>query len=518
MPITAQQVRRGALWTYGQSFISTFGQFLVGVILARLLTPGDFGLFIAVTAFTTILLNLAQSGLSAALLQAKTLTEKQTNAAFWTISLIAAACVALLAAIAQPLGRVYDSANFVDVMYLMCSAFILIPYNAISLALLRRQMKFDLIARIGIRTMMIVSLIEILAALLGAGVYSLVLGSIASMIILTYFFARHLNWRPCFPSFSPVRALLGYSGSATVNSALNFLTGRVDNMLVGALLGTSLLGLYRRAYSLSRMPVEKFSTNLNQVLFGSLSRIQEDLTRSRRLYFKATSAIAILTMPFLILLLCVGPEMVEFIYGEQWTAAGPPLQLMVPGVFFVLISSSLRPIIQAQGLVYRAIPINAAALGVTILGILALHGFGLVGIAVAISLREALSLGLIVRLLSRSQVALTPSEIGFAVVPAFIAGLFSLAAGLMVMTMAEEQGTGLGLLLVAVGMAVFSTYLAAIAILMVLWREHQYLMSTRDLIISVLADMAARIRDSVAARHAAAKKRPDSTEFKPSVR
>jgi O-antigen/teichoic acid export membrane protein len=331
------------------------------------------------------------------------------------------------------------------------------------------------------------------------------------MLISTYFLVKHVRWRPSLPSLLAVRPLLRYSGYSTVNSTLNFFTGRVDNMLVGALLGTGLLGLYNRAYSLARMPVDKFATNLAPVMFGSLSRIQEDLDRSRRLYFKATSAITALTMPFLVVLLCVGPETVEFVYGNQWTNAGLPLQLMVPGAFLLMVNSSLRSVINAQGLVSQVIPINLTVLGVTVVGILVLFPFGLVGIAIAISVREAISLALIIRLLSRSQIAIRAREVGFATAPSFIAGGFALVVALLVMAVMTDKWSGLGTLLLVTGTVVFSAYLGAMTALMFLWREHEYLMSTRSLIATTLTEFAKRLRPRPADRQDASRGSVQST-------
>jgi O-antigen/teichoic acid export membrane protein len=196
----------------------------------------------------------------------------------------------------------------------------------------------------------------------------------------------------------------------------------------------------------------------------------------------------------------VGPEAVEFVYGDQWTDAGLPLQLMVPGAFLLLLNTSLRSVINAQGLVSQAIPINLTVLGVTIFGILVLFPLGLVGVAIAISIREAISLALVIRLLSRSQIAIRAPEIGFATAPSFIAGGFALVAVLLVMAVMAEQWTGLGMLLLVTGTVVFSAYLGAMTCLMLLWREHEYLLSTRSLIASTFTDLAKRLWPRLAGR------------------
>ena len=484
----SQQVLRGAAWSYGGQIVTTLGHFILGVILARLLGPSEFGVFIAVTAFTSLFLMGVQFGMPQAILQAKTLTESQINAAFWSICTLALVFIGLTVAVAAPLAGLYASDQFEGVMYAMCSVFALTPFTAVGLALLRREMRFDRVELINVVSLVVSALLSIAAALVGAGVYSLVVGAVSGMVVNLGILLLSIDWRPSWPRWSPVRPLLGYSGFAALNTMLIFATARVDSMLVGAMLGTSQLGLYNRSYSLARIPSDQFAESLGPLVLGSLSRIQDDVERSRQLYFKAVAAISTLTMPFLVVLGVAGPGAIDFLYGEAWLGAGGPLRVMVIGAVFVMLSSSLKGFINAQGLVREAVPLFATVLAATVIFVLALADWGLVAIAIGISLREGLLFVMMVRLLGRSQVRLRLSEIGYAVAPAMIASLVALLVGLGSLAAAPVALTeNAFIFLLSIGLSITAAYGFTMLLLMLTWRSHLPLRSTRQLLPDRLA-------------------------------
>ena len=493
--LQSNQVRHSAIWIYASEIVKTLSQFVVGVILARLLGPVDFGIFVAVTAFTSMLLLTVQFGMPQALLQAKLLDDAQVNGAFWFIVLTSVIFVGVVSVITPPLSTLYDSASFSTVMYLMSGLFLLTPFTAVGLALLRREMRFDRAAKIGMVSLGVSGASSIVAASLGAGVYSLVLGAYVGMAVNAAMLARSLTWRPSAPRLAPVRPLLAYSGFATLNIMLSSATSRVDNMIVGSVLGTGSLGLYNRAYSLARIPSDQFAQSLGPLVLGSLARIQEDIERSRELYFKAVSAISAVSMPFLVVLGVAGPLAVEFLYGQDWLGAGQPLRAMVVGAVFLVLSVTLRGFINAQGLVRQLVPINGAVFVLTIGLVLLLAPAGLTAIAAGISFREALLFFLMARLLSRSAIKLRPAEIVYAVVPILVACAVSMFTGFAVLEYSRGSLAENSLLrLFLVGSSIFICYTSVLLALMLTWTSHAPLATTRELLTEVLAKVLTRLR------------------------
>lgn len=485
-PSLGDQVRKGAAWSYASQIYLTISSFVIGVVLARIIGPEQFGVFIAVTAFTSILLLLAQFGLPQAIIQARDLQEAGVNSAFWFVTAIGIAAAAFLFLIARPLGTFYDSEEFVHVMQMMSGVMLLTPYTCVGLAVLRRTMRFDDVARIHLVAFTANMIASVVAAVVHAGVYSLVVGAVVQMVSVGFGLYYFWRWVPGLPTLRGIGPLISFASFNTVVNSLELAINRVDNMLVGALLGTSALGLYNRAFSLARLPADQFADSLGPLVLGALSRVQDDVEWSRNLYFKAVSAISIVTMPFLALLLVVGPEAIKLLYGPEWIGAGPPLRAMIFGAVFVTIWSTLRRFALAQNLVTELVRVNAIVLICTVVVVLVSAQWGLAAIAVGITFREILWTLLTVRILGRSRVSILYREVLFAITPSLLASLATIGAVVPVFVALRGASGGAGFLALAltgiIGLLVYGGVLFG---LMLIWRSHSPLASTFELILGV---------------------------------
>lgn len=482
-PSLGEQVRKGAVWSYVSQVYLTISSFIIGVVLARIIGPEQFGVFIAVTAFTSILLLLAQFGLPQAIIQARELQDGQVNSAFWFVTAIGVVGAIFLFLIAAPIGEFYDSDEFAVVMQMMAAVMLLTPYTGIGLAVLRRRMRFDDVAKIHLLAFTANMIASVVAALLHAGVYSLVIGAVVQMVSVGLGLSHFWRWVPGLPTLRGVRPLLSFAAFNTVVNSLELAINRVDNMLVGALLGTSALGLYNRAFSLARLPSDQFADSLGPLMLGALSRVQDDVDWSRNLYFKAVSAISIVTMPFLALLFVVGPQAIEFLYGSEWSDAGTPLQAMIVGAVFVTIWSTLRRFALAQNLVRELVKVNAVILVFTGLVVLLSAQWGLVAIAIGITFREMVWTLLTVKILGRSKVSILYSEVLFAIAPSLLASVVTIAIVIPIFaSLLDPLGKADFFSLALTGVVGLFVYGIALVTLMLFWRSHIPLASTRELV------------------------------------
>jgi O-antigen/teichoic acid export membrane protein len=481
------QTSRGAIWTYAGNLYLTGGHFILGVFLARLLEPAEFGLFIAVTAFTSLLLLAAQFGLPQAVLQARSLPDAAANAAFWLVTVFGLACFVVAWIAVGLLSRIYTAPGFATVFLWMAATVLLTPYTSVGLAMLRRQMRFDEVARLDMWSFSLSAATGLLAAVAGAGVYSLVVSAFVGMAAKTVGIAQRLGWRPGWPGFRAGLPLLAYGRFAAVNTLIGVSGNRVDNMVVGGLLGTAVLGLYNRAYSLARIPSDQFAESIGPLLLGSFARIQDDTSASRARFFVVVCAVTLLTWPFLAVLLVVGPELIRLLYGPAWVGAGLPLQAMIAGAAFLVVASALRGLINAQGLVAQLVAVNLWTLAVTVVLVVGLSPLGLVAVAIGISLREALMCALLLRLLGRSRLEVRAGEVLHALLPALIGFGAALPAGWVASaTVAPPASEGILRAVLAGSAGVVVTYAVAVAFMMLVWRTHIPLAHTRDRLSGLL--------------------------------
>jgi O-antigen/teichoic acid export membrane protein len=487
-------VREGAIWGYLDHLYVTLGQFALGVVWARVLGPTDLGTFIAATAFTSLALMVVQFGLPQAVLQARDVGKDALNSAFWSIASLAVLGFGGLWWLADLLSTVYVADSFRPVFLGMSAALLLTPYPAVGFALMRRQMRFAEAAVFNSISFTVSAVAALAALMAGLGVYSLVVSAIVSMLTNTALIAWRLGWVPGFPSLWAVRPLLGYAGFTAINNMIGTSSSRVDNMLVGALLGSAPLGLYNRAYSLARIPSDQFGESIGPLLLGSLARIQDDRTASRRLYFRAVAAIATLTWPFLVVLLLIGPAAITWLYGPDWSGAGTALQAMVVGGFVLVVAQTLRGLLNAQGLVRELVAINLVTLAGTVAVVVGLAPFGIAVIAIGISLREVLVLWMMLRVVRRSRVGITGWEIVGAVWPTAVAALAAASVGGGLLSVVGSEGYLLELLrLVVIGAGVGAAYVLSLIGLRRAFPAHEGLRSSVDLLEDSLRKALGRV-------------------------
>ena len=471
----------------------TIAQFLLGLVLARLLSPSDFGEFIAVTSITSVLLLFAQIGMPQTLVRTKELASEQFNAAFWTMTVGAVLTAGAIALVAAPLSRLFDAPHFAHIAYGMCFAFLIIPYNGVAMAILRRRMMFDVAARISVWSFAATVPSTILLAATGFGPFALVAGAIASMLTTSLLVAGATRWRPAKPAFMPIAPLWGYARYAMFNSAMSMLNSRVDNLLVGSRLGVQNLGVYNRAYSLARIPTDQFGEGMFQILFSSLSRVQDDCKQSRDLSSTAIVLISSLTSPFLVVLALCGPGIVGLLYGKEWYGAGEPLQVMAVGGALIVVSITLRGLISAQGLVKQLFGVHAWNLAVTSGVVLGLSPFGLTAVAAGITLKEGVTVFLMTRILRSTAVAFSLAEIGHILAPVVLAAIIAfLAGGLLFTEIGGARDVWLfeAFRLGAMTAFVFGVYLTALVVVALVWTGHGPLQASRALVAGTAREAA----------------------------
>ncbi|MDH3380732.1 MAG: lipopolysaccharide biosynthesis protein, partial [Gammaproteobacteria bacterium] len=419
LPIGAR-LKSGALWTYFQGWIGAVVRFATGIALARILDPADFGVFFAVSAYTAIVLMQVQFGIPEALLQAKQIQTLQWDTAFWFMQGISVLAAGILFLLAGALEVVYDDPRYAEIMRWMCLTLLIVPITSVNGTILRRQMRYKALAVVSIMGTFLTLIVSLSAAFLGAGAFTFVISGILGAVVSSLALIYYTKWTPIFRmSWASLKPLFAYGWRIHINNSLTLAAHRVDNMLIGRLSSMHELGIYNRAFSLSRLPIDEFLGRLYQVIFSGLSRIQDDIVFSIAMYQKVVCALASTIYPTLLVLIFVAGDFVPLVYGEKWTPAVTPLQIMAVGGFATVISTTLGSLVDAQGLTGRDIPIQSAYLCLTVVAVIVGVNWGLVGIAVGISLNQYLVLVLITNLLRRSHLKLRGGEILAAVwVPA----------------------------------------------------------------------------------------------------
>lgn len=323
-----QKTISGVSWTTGAQIGRQVLQFVISVILARLLTPQDFGLVGMIVVFTGFAALFGELGFSAALIQKETLEERHLSSIFWLNILTGLILTVLIMAAAPLIAAFYNEPRLVPLTALVALNFAVNPLNMVQLAALRRNMAFRQLTLVEISAATGAGAVAVTLALTGFGVWSLAWQQLVGSGLMASGLWLTTGWRPrLLFDRTAVKELLGFSSNLLGFNVFNYWVRNGDNMLIGKFLGGSELGIYTRAYSTMLLPLSQVSSVLSRVMFPALSKVQQDKARVKGIYLRAIATIALLTFPMMLGLLVVADHFVLALYGPQWAAVIPILQI-----------------------------------------------------------------------------------------------------------------------------------------------------------------------------------------------
>jgi O-antigen/teichoic acid export membrane protein len=356
------------------------------VILARLLSPKDFGLVGMVTAFTGVLILLRDFGLSAAAIHRPHITEEQLSTLFW-INLFVGILLGLLTLAMSPaIAIFYHEPRLVKVSAVLALAFV---FNAAGLqhgVILQREMRFTALAVISTIGLLLGTAIAIVGAKVGYGYWALVAMAITVPAASTVGFWIATRWIPGRPRRGVgMRSMMQFGGTITVNTVLLYMANNLDKVLLGRFWGEEALGLYGRAFQLVNIPTDNLNSAAGEVAFAALSRVQNDPPRFRNYFLKGYSLVLALTMPITICCGLFAEDMIRVLLGPKWMAAVPIFRFLAPTILAFAIVNPLGWLMTSLGLVTRALKLTFIFGPLIIAGYLAGLSHGPIGVAMGYS-------------------------------------------------------------------------------------------------------------------------------------
>lgn len=319
----------GVYWsTINQVFTQVVG-LGVTAVLARLLTPADFGLVAMVTLATGFLKILKDFGIGAALVQKKNVSHEEYSTVFWLNMALGALFTAVTFAVAGPISEFYHEPLIKPITQVFSFSFLVNAVGVVWSNLLIKQVDFKQIFYRNLVSVVLSGGLGIAAALYGWGFWALIIQQYALIVINTYLNYTRSGW---WPSFCFKREFLSdlfkFSLPLLGDKSLNYWMRNVDNLLVGRFLGKNDLGYYTKAYSLMLLPVKQLSGTITKVLFPSFSLIQDDVDKIASIYLKISRAIAFVSFPVMINLSIFAEPLILMVYGENWRPVIPLFQVL----------------------------------------------------------------------------------------------------------------------------------------------------------------------------------------------
>jgi len=364
------------------------------VVLARLLTPRDFGLVAMVTTVTGFLAVLRHAGLSIATVQRERITHAQVSNLFWVNLGLSGLCTLIIAALAPLIAWFYRDARLTYITLFLSTTFLIGGFRVQHIALLRRKLQFKAIAFIDVGSMAFGVLVGITMALMRFGCWSLVGLSLATELgsfILTGSISR---WRPQLPSKgSGLRPLLTFGAHQTAASLIFSIARGCDTLLIGRFYGAAAVGLYTRGAALVIRPLEQFLLPVNAVFLPTLSRLQSQPARYRSTFLRLYEAVALVSFFCTSFLFALAHPITLVMLGQKWAQASTIFAGFTFLALYFPLANVTNWLLTSQGRGKDLFLQTSIAAVLTALSFVVGLPFGPVGVAMSFSLS-----GLLIRL------------------------------------------------------------------------------------------------------------------------
>jgi O-antigen/teichoic acid export membrane protein len=338
----ADQFRRRAVRSAGVTVLSqgvVFAvQMIATVVLARLLTPADFGVVTMVTTFSLLIMGFGQNGYSEAVIQREDLSHSLASNLFWINLSVGVVLTILFAAMGTLLARFYGDPRVARIAAGMSLTILLNSTSVLHIALLKRALRFSVTSANEIFSSMVSVAVMIFLAWKGWGYWALVAGAVIRLFIQSLGAWYLCRWIPGLPrrvtgTASVVRFALHVYG----RFSFNYGTRNTDNLLVGWRFGSSPLGYYKKAYDLFLLPANQLSAPVSDVVLSTLSRLERGSAQYKRYFLNGLSILAFVGMAVGADLTLVGKDLIRLLLGPKWEAAGQIFTFFGPGIGIMLI-------------------------------------------------------------------------------------------------------------------------------------------------------------------------------------
>ena len=371
-------VRRSAYLSFGSRNAGVAINFAASVVIARLLTPQEIGVFAVSAAFVMLSQVIRDSGIGSYLIQERELTSQRISTAMG-VSLLAGSVLGLsILALAEPLAAFYGEPGIAEVLLILVFSFVLAPVNAIGLALLRRDLAFGTTFVLETGSNLVWAAVAVVLALLGASYHSMAWASLAATTTTCLMFL--LLRRELIlirPSFRQWRRVFGFGSLVTLTQLINQLGVLAPALVLGRLSDFGAVAFYSRGNALTKVFRETVERGAAVVALPAFSAQLRNGGGNRQSFCYATALMTGIAWPFYGVLAILAFPIVRILFGPQWDAAVPVVQLLA-AAHMIRVPTMLAPqLIIAQGRPRLALAREALVQGlrVAIVLICAVHGF-----------------------------------------------------------------------------------------------------------------------------------------------
>lgn len=395
-----QRVIRAGLWSTAARMAGEGSRYVIAIVLARLLSPAEFGLIALATALMGLVQAFADLRVAYALIQRPRVSEEEWSTVFWLATGMGAVLTLAFAASAGLIAEFYANPALREIVWALSVSFL---FSAVALTprtKLEKELRFKALSLAQVAATVGTGLLAIGMAVAGFGVWSLVAQSLAVYALDVGFVFWFTRWRPRWVfQRAALRPLLTFSAPLVLHDVLNTLAQSMDRLILGKLVSAADLGLYNRAKIFLYLPVSNLSSSMTRVMFPSLSALQGDPERLQRAALRMLKLLAVVSFPVMTVAAALAEPLVRVVLGPKWLAAVAMMQIFALAGIFASINAVTTTILMAKGKTGLVLQLGVAKQIVSVAGVAvgAFWGatgcaFGVLAVAVAIFALDAYSI------------------------------------------------------------------------------------------------------------------------------
>lgn len=323
-----KQVVNSFLWGFIESAGVQFASFIIGIILARLLTPSEYGMIGLIMILISISQGLVDSGLGAALIQQKDIEDKDISTVFLSNISLSSICYVILYIIAPYVAEYYKQPAICNLLRVLSILIVVNAFGLVQQSLILRKLEFRINALIQFCAVTIGGGIGIWGAMNGYGVWSLVYYRLGVVIIRVVLFWALSPWKVSFVfSCDSFKRLINFGGKLVIVSLADNIFNNIYTLLIGKLYSIRQVGFYNRAFSLQQMPVLTVQNMIGRVAFPFFSRLQDDLDNLRKYYIMFVELSCLVLLLLMGGLFVVAEPVVIILLTDKWAPTIPYLKI-----------------------------------------------------------------------------------------------------------------------------------------------------------------------------------------------
>lgn len=403
----------------GAAFVQLFSkmvavliQLIISAILARLISPGEFGSVAIVAVFIALFQMFSDMGISTAIVQFRDLTDEDYGSLFGFSCLLAAFLGALLFSFAPMVAWLYSDDALIFLMHCSVAVLVLTTLNTVPNGLMLKAKRF---VSIGVRLIIatvVSGVLGVVLAIYGFGAFALVAQSaVSSFIVLIWNLASNPLKGINLHFAKPLRKILSYSSYQFGFTVINYLNRNLDNLVIGRAIGTVALGYYDKGYSLARYPVATISSVVASVIQPYMAEYQNDLNRIFKCWIEVAKIMSLIGVVISAIFFCCSDEIIRIVFGSQWGSSVPVFRALAISTYAQMQLNIAGGFYQSAGrtdLMFKAAIVNTA---LTITGLIVGLIFGDITIvAVCVSIAFCAEIGVVLYYLGYRCFRVTPRQ------------------------------------------------------------------------------------------------------------